>query len=319
MKARNRNGGREQAVEEAAPGADLGGEEYRPRRPHCDPSELSDEITDLLRKIRKERGRPLFALVSDSIDASMSRRVFEWRAALKQAGGEGPLDVLLHSQGGRLNECYTIARLFSRCTDAWTALVPERASSGATMISLGSAQVVMAEMAELGPLDPQVSSKRRERFFSSERQSPLEAFQSVRYLREFSLESIDAMMLFLLDKRVTHKLALESAARISMELVRPILERIEPFDLGAFALDSRVAIEYCTRIANPADRAKQTQRGVNPKALVENYPAHEFVIDYEEALALGFKASLPAPEIDVLFDQLRTHLDRVRRYVGLIG
>jgi hypothetical protein len=177
----------------------------------------------------------------------------------------------------------------------------------------------MAEMAELGPLDPQVTSKRRERFFSSERQSPLEAFQSIRYLREFSLESIDAMMLFLLDKRVTHKLALESAAEISVELVRPILERIEPFDLGAFALDSRVATEYCTRIANPANRCKQTQRTVNPKALVENYPAHEFVIDYEEALALGFKAALPAPEIDYLFDALRPHLDRLKKYIGLIA
>jgi hypothetical protein len=77
-------------------------------------------------------------------------------------------------------------------------------------------------------------------------------------------------------------------------------------------------VEYCSRIANPGDRSRQTQRGVSPKALVENYPAHEFVIDYEEALALGFKVSLPAPEIDFLFDRLRPHLDGLRRYIGLI-
>jgi hypothetical protein len=288
------------------------------RRPCCEPRELFDDVTDILQKIRKERGRPLFALISDSIDAGTARKAGDWRHALKQAGDAGPIDILLHSQGGRLNECYAIARLFSRVTDAWTALVPERAASGATMIALGSAQLVMAEMAELGPLDPQVTSKRRERFFSSERQSPLEAFQTIRHLREYSLESMDAVMLFLLDKRVTHKLALESAAKVSVDLVRPILERIEPFDLGAFALDSRVAIEYCTRIANPANPAKQAQRGVSAKALVENYPAHEFVIDYEEATSLGFSVALPAPEIDFQFDALRRRLGRLRKYIGLI-
>ncbi len=316
MKSRPRN--RIQA-QEAAPEAPIQELEAGPApHPCCDPPELYHEVTDSLRKIRKERGRPLFALATDSIDRETSRKVFAWRTLLRQAGQQGPLDVLLHSQGGRLNECYAIARLLSRCTDAWDALVPERAASGATMIALGSARLVMAELAELGPLDPQVSSKRRERFFSSERQSPLEAFQSVRYLREFALESIDEVMLFLLDKRVTHQLALEAAARISAELVRPILERIEPFDLGAFALDSRVAIEYCTRIGRPGSSAKQTQRGVNPRTLVENYPAHEFVIDYEEAQALGFRVSLPAPEIDVLFDALRRSLGRVRRYIGLV-
>jgi hypothetical protein len=316
MKGRNRTRVQEEAGE---PYEEAAGEAAPSRRPHCDPPEACEDVTDVLQKIRKERGRPLFALISESIDRSASRRVLEWRAALKRAGRGGAIDVLLHSQGGRLNECYTVARLFSRCTDAWDALVPEQAASGATMIALGSARLIMAESAELGPLDPQVSSKRRERFFSSERQSPLEAFQSIRYLRDFSLESIDAMMLFLLDKRVTHKLALESATRLSVELARPILERIEPFDLGAFALDSRVAIEYCSRIANPVDRTKQTQRSVSPKALVENYPAHEFVIDYEEAVSLGFRASLPAPEVDVLFDEIRPHLDRLRRYIGLIG
>ncbi|MFB3818443.1 MAG: hypothetical protein ACE147_12315 [Candidatus Methylomirabilales bacterium] len=316
MKSRNRN--REEAGGQAAPEIEEAGAP-RSRRPYCDPPDAYADVTDTLRKIRKERGRPLFALMADAIDSGISRRVFDWRALLRQAGAEGPLDVLLHSQGGRLNECYTIARLFARCTDAWDALVPERAASGATMIALGSARLVMAETAELGPLDPQVTSKRRERFFSSERQSPLEAFQSVRYLREFSLESIDEVMRFLLDKRVTHKLALEAAAKVSADLVRPILERIEPFDLGAFALDSRVAIEYCSRIARPASGAKQAQRNVNPRALVENYPAHEFVIDSEEAESLGFALSPPAPEIDALFDTLRKHLPRVRKYVGLIA
>src|SRR5437867_2635455 len=103
----------------------------------------------------------------------------------------GNFDVLVHSPGGQLTSCYIIARFFARCTDDWTALVPDEAKSGATLICFGSSEVIMAEIGSLGPLDPQVISKRRGKFFVTERQSPLEAFRAVQYLRQFALASLD--------------------------------------------------------------------------------------------------------------------------------
>lgn len=287
------------------------------RDPSCDPPGKFDKITDILRKIRKERERSVFVLVAGFIDTEICDEVYGWRKELREAGKNG-LDILIHSPGGNLSPCYTVARLFSRCADSWEALVPEYAASGATLICLGSSNIVMPGIAQLGPVDPQVKSKRQEKFFELERQSPLEAFEAVRYLREFSLSSLDMTMEYLLDHNVTPARAVEIATKVAIHLVEPILAKIAPYDLGAFALDSRVAREYCSRVSNPTNPAKKTQRGVSPRTLVEKYPAHEFVIDLEEARALGFQVSEPAPGIDTLFDELRPHLPEITKYIGLI-
>jgi Serine dehydrogenase proteinase len=266
---------------------------------------------------RKEaRDRQLFVLVAQHIDDDCLDEVYRWRTELKQAGEA--LDILIHSPGGVLNPCYQVARLLSRRVNSWEALIPSLAASGATLISLGSSNIIMSEVAVLGPIDPQVISKRHERFFATERQSPLEAFQAVRYLREFALTSLDANMKFLFDHHIAPKPALETAATLAFHLVQPVLSKIEPYDLGAFALDSNLALEYCQRVARPADQAKKTQRGAQYRALVEKYPAHEFVVDIEEARALGFQVADPEPQLDALFDELRPRLDEIQQYIGLV-
>jgi hypothetical protein len=211
-----------------------------------------------------------------------------------------------------------VARLFCRISNDWEALVPEQAGSGATLICLGSSNIVMSEISQLGPLDPQVASKRPEKFFATERQSPLEAFEAVKYLREFATSSLDALVETLLNQGVAPQKALETASKFAAALVRPILEKIEPYDLGAFALDSKLAVEYCRAIARPSDRMKKTQRRAFFKSLVEDYPAHEFAIDITEAQALRLNVSEPQLELDESFDHLRSKVVGVKSYIGLV-
>jgi len=285
---------------------------------YCEPSDKTGPLTEVLQRIRAARKRPLFALIAHFIDDDVCQQVYRWKGELRSVGKAEPLDILIHSPGGHLNECYRVARLFSRCADDWEALVPACAASGATLICLGSSKVVLSEVAFLGPMDPQVVSKRRGKFFEMERQSPLEAFQAVRYLREFSLASLDAAMFFLLERGVAAQPALQAAARLAVDLVTPILHEIDPFDLGAFSLDSRVAENYCRRVAAPANESRRTQRTANYGALVEEYPSHEFVIDVEEARSLGFNVEEPTEEVDQVFDELRGILDAVHTYIGLV-
>ena len=105
---------------------------------------------------------------------------------------------------------------------------------------------------------------------------------------------------------------------IATSLVAPILGHVEPFDLGTFSLDSRMATEYCRRIVKPSDSSKKAQRAVDPRALVEEYPAHEFLIDFEEAKALGFVIEEPVAVVDQLFDTLRPQLAEMESYIGLV-
>jgi serine dehydrogenase proteinase len=293
------------------------------REPFCDPPGLSGPVSDVLKKIRTERKRPLLALLSHFIDDELMDQVYGFKqelraAAITNQSGGADVDVLIHSPGGDLNSCFRVARLLCSCVNSWEALVPGIATSGATLICLGSSNIVLSHQGILGPLDPQVISKHRERVFAVERQSPLEAFEALRVLREFSLTSLDSAMEFLLERGVAPHLALETACTLAIRMVEPIAGKIEPYDLGAFALDSKVALEYCRSVANGRDSAKKSQRTVDPQKLVEGYPHHEFAIDLEEARALNFVVSEPTPAIEALFDEVRPHVEEVHRYVGFV-
>ena len=285
----------------------------------CDPPSKLTPLTEVLSRIQATRKRPLFVLISGFIDSEVCRAVYSWKTEIRVPGIDGGLDVLIHSPGGELTSCYRIARLFSRCANGWQALVPALAASGATMISLGSSKVIMADVAFLGPMDPQVISRRQGKFFALERQSPLEAFQAVRYLREFALTSLDAGMQFLLEHGVAPRPALDTAANMAVALSRPILEKIDPFDLGAFSLDSILSMNYCERNSRPLDTSRHTQKNVDFASLVERYPAHEFTIDLEEAQALGFQAEGPDGDLDALFDELSLEFEDARDCIGLIA
>jgi hypothetical protein len=285
------------------------------RQPKCDPKRLFDDVTKILQNISRTRGRPLFALISDYINSEAFEEIYSWKRALRDAPN---FDVLIYSPGGQLTACYLVARLLSRVTNEWEALIPEKAWSGATLICLGSSNLVMAECGQLGPLDPQVASKKREKFFATERQSPLEAFEAVKYLREFVVSTVDALMEQLTNRGVAPQKALETAGKLATELARPVLEKIEPYDLGAFALDSKLAVTYCKDVARPSEPRKKTQRRALYRSLVEDYPAHEYSIDFGEAQVLKFNVSEPTLEIDNLFDELRPQISGLDTYIGLV-
>ena len=289
------------------------------RTPTCDPPEVSATVTPLLIRLQEARKRPLFALVSEQIDDEVWNQVYSWKRELRAAGTEGAVDVLIHSPGGVLTPCYMIARFLARCANSWTALVPTLAASGATLVTLGSEELIMSHEAQLGPLDPQVISKRPQKFFATERQSPLEALELVNYVRELTFSSMDISMNVLLRQKIAPQRALENSIEVATRIARPLLERIEPYDLAALRLDSRLALLYCERVARPSDSSKKTQREANYRDLVEHFPAHEFAIDIAEAKdGLKFNVSEPDSRIEDIFDELRPKLERSRACIGLV-
>ncbi len=286
--------------------------------PSCNPPGMREDLMAFFHSIQQIRERPLFVLASEFIDEEVCEEVYCWRKSLKSAGVNEDLDILIHSPGGDLTACYRTARLFSQYTNAWEALVLGYAASGATLICLGSCNTVLSDIAQLGPLDPQVISKRQSKFFVVERQSPLEAFQAVKYLQESTLTMLDVSMRYLLEHQVAPQPAVDAARQLAVEFFKPILGKIEPYDIGAFALDSNLVKDYCRRICDPVDDQKRTQRTANYSSLVERYPAHEFFIDREEARALGLNVCEPQEALEDLFDELRPYLNKTHSFIGLI-
>jgi len=67
-----------------------------------------------------------------------------------------PIDIVLHTPGGLVLAATQIARAINRRKGKVTAIVPHYAMSGGTLIALAADEIIMAEHAVLGPVDPQV-------------------------------------------------------------------------------------------------------------------------------------------------------------------
>ncbi len=68
------------------------------------------------------------------------------------------LDLFLSSNGGNSVVPWRIVALFREYATEFNVLIPYRAYSAATILSLGADNIVMHPFAELGPIDPTVSN-----------------------------------------------------------------------------------------------------------------------------------------------------------------
>jgi ClpP class serine protease len=122
-----------------------------------------------LRRIEGQRGSRVIALVHRQetmsllgfplfryIDVDDSEQVLR---AIHMTGPEVPIDLVLHTPGGLVLASLQIARAIARHRAKVTVFVPHYAMSGGTLIALAADEIVMAEHAVLGPVDPQIGAR----------------------------------------------------------------------------------------------------------------------------------------------------------------
>ena len=64
------------------------------------------------------------------------------------------IDLFLYSRGGDVSVPWRIASMIREFCEDFNVLVPYKAQSAATLLSLGADNVIMGKKAELGPIDP---------------------------------------------------------------------------------------------------------------------------------------------------------------------
>jgi len=75
---------------------------------------------------------------------------------LSETGRVERLSLILQSSGGYADDAYKIANLIREFCDHLTIIVPLRAKSAATILSLAGNQILMSALSELGPCDPMI-------------------------------------------------------------------------------------------------------------------------------------------------------------------
>lgn len=113
---------------------------------------------ELIAKIQKIRGSKVIAFVTgdrqpaNAIGAAIAedsvRPLYEHLLSL---GKTEKIDLYLYSRGGDVSVPWRIVSMFREFCDEFSILVPYKAHSAATLISLGADKIIMGKKAELSP------------------------------------------------------------------------------------------------------------------------------------------------------------------------
>jgi hypothetical protein len=243
---------------------------------------LPPEFADGCERLSQELGLPLWLLVQrpheedhtlGSLVPSVRDGFFHSRHELANCEGAA---LVIDSPGGYAGDAYEVARLFQRHCGTFVAVVPRRAKSAATLLALG-ARILMAEDAQLGPLDAQVWDPEREEYSSA-----LNEVQALERLHTQAVEEIDQMVPLLVGR--TGK-KVETILPLVLDFVaqmkRPLLEKIDTVHYTQQSRSLKEAEDYAIRLLT-ASGLYPNPRNVAAR-LVNRYSDHGFVIDRSEA------------------------------------
>lgn len=256
-----------------------------------------NSLITLLEKKRKSRIVSIIQCGEDEENGQICshtlRSIYQARQEMKDVP---VLEVLIQSGGGDADIAYTLMRYFRRHCQRLNVIVPLFAKSAATLMALGADSIYMGEIADLGPIDVQMSDPLKR---GSKRISPLDEFKSAEYLRDYAVELLDSFMLLMLRRSgMSVKDALHDAITFTTGIMRPLYEQINPLEIGEHMRSLAIGEEYATRLLARTGNPRQKEI---VKALVSKYPSHSFVIDALEARAIGLPVQYLEPAQETLF------------------
>ena len=201
---------------------------------------------------------------------------------VRQVENRRPNAILaLVTDGGSPDAAYRIARCIKRHYTRFTLHVYGACYSAGTLIAVGSDDIVMSEFGQLGPLDVQLADK-TELFGQT---AALDVSQALVTLSGSAFTFFTEHFFNMGPGRgISTQTASDIAKTLTLGIIEPIAKQIDPLLLGRVDRSMKIAEAYAGRL-NPRFR--------NIKRLVEEYPSHEFVIDFDEAQTLFERVRQP--------------------------
>lgn len=248
-------------------------------------SQLNDEIPDAEAKIGELAdclastfAKPTVCypllLPDEEINSGTVDRVFDDLQGLGEIdAAESRLAVIVDSGGGDIDAAYNLACLFRRFGNRrLTYIVPRWAKSAATLLVCGGDSIMMTPVAELGPLDPQIT----------------EVNLLERRLENFSPLHIES----------TLALIRGEFAEGNAELAQGLLQRLQfPITLGGFTRSLELGKQYAEKLLSSRMLRDDPQAAAEiSRRLVEDYSAHSFCINIDEVRKLGLTIEDMSPD-----------------------
>jgi ClpP class serine protease len=150
------------------------------------------------------------------IDIEDSERLLR---AIQLTDGSVPIDLILHTPGGLVLAAEQIAFALRRHPAKVTVFVPHYAMSGGTLISLAANDIVLADNAVLGPVDPQLGQSPAASIVKVLERKPIKEIDDQTIIQadlaEKALRQVEATVRELLGERMPAKEAATLAHTLS--------------------------------------------------------------------------------------------------------
>jgi hypothetical protein len=191
--------------------------------------------------------------------------------------------VILVTPGGLADTAYRCATALQNGYERVTVCVAGWCKSAGTLLAVGANELIVGTAGEMGPLDVQIA-KRDD--LGGDRDSGLILNEALERLRDESFGMFESFMIRMIaqsQNNVTFRTAADIAAQMTIGLMQPVFDKIDPIRMGADARAMNIGRDYAIRLNM---RASNLQGDVALNMLLNGYPSHGFAIDNAEARRL---------------------------------
>ena len=195
------------------------------------------------------------------------------------------LDLFLYSRGGDVSIPWPLVTMLRQFFDEFNVLIPYKAHSAATMISLGADRVVMGRKAELGPIDPSIVRS--------------SSGDSGALPQEISVEDVLSYISFIKERaNINDQVALA-------QLVGMLSKELTPLVLGSVNRQhSHIRLVARKLLSSHKEKIDESKLTSIIEALTEKMYSHGHAIGRREAKEIGLPIEEPPQKIEISMWQL---------------
>jgi hypothetical protein len=237
---------------------------------------------------------PIPGLVETQFQADLKECLF---SVLKETKiGDSGIDLFLYTRGGDTNSVWPIVSLLREFDKDYEVLVPFRAHSAGTMLTLASKRIHMTRIAELSPIDASTGNQFNPIDPNNKNNRLGISVEDVNAYIEFIKESLNFK-----DKEKLDKEDKELLAGFLKSLIG--VQEIHPLAIGNVHRVHNLVQNLATKLLNCHGEKKEFAEIVN-KLTVESYSHLHMINRYEAKDILGDLISYVNGELETALDNL---------------
>ena len=191
------------------------------------------------------------------------------------------VDLMVISSGGDIMVAWKMISMLREKVKEISVLVPQTAYSAATLLALGADEIVMHPFANLGPIDPQITTRRKGKDGKLETQ-------------QFSTEDMEGFLDF-----ARNRVGLGDQGNM-LEVFKLICADIGPLGIGFASRSAQLSQQLGVKLLqarNSADKDERQSKGI-VDALNKQFFTHGYALNRNEAKEIGLNVSNPPSKLE---------------------